>query len=120
MFQIVHAQQTISDDSSEYVRKFINIAKIFLSISDYRDARGLAQKCLDEAEIIRNKLYNEAIDAIKNAGKKSCLWEIAQCKLNNSVLDDYCNIDELRKRTEKRYVKCLTAENERKKQLFYL
>lgn len=42
------------------------------------------------------------------------MWATAKELLNNSDLNNYRNVDELRKQAERRYEKCLAAKKKRK------
>ena len=88
------------------------IAKIFLSVPLYRDAKVQAQKCIDEAEAIRNDLYSNAVSAMKSAGESSSRWDEARKKLAERELNGYRDVEQLRKQAAKRYDECKAVEEE--------
>lgn len=97
-----------------YVEKLERLIREFQSIPDYKDANKQVQKCLDKLESIRSEQYYEAVSVMKKAGGRSQMWATAKQLLNNSDLNNYRNVDELRKQAEIRYEKCLAAKKKRK------
>lgn len=91
-------------------------AAVFLSVPQYKDAKAQAQKCLDEAEAIRDDLYNKAVSAMKEAGEESNKWEIARKKLSAQELNDYRDVAQLFVQAAKRYSECLAVEQEARRQ----
>ena len=91
-------------------------AKAFMSISQYKDAKAQAQKCVDEAEAIRDSRYSNAVTAMKEAGDSSIKWEKAKNELADSELTDYRDVAQLRTQAAKRYDECVAAEQEARHQ----
>jgi tetratricopeptide (TPR) repeat protein len=91
-------------------------AAVFLSVPQYKDAKAQAQKCLDEAEAIRDDLYNKAVSAMKEAGEESYKWEVARKKLSAQELNDYRDVAQLFVQAAKRYNECLAVEQEARRQ----
>lgn len=91
-------------------------AKAFLSVSGYKDAKEQAQKCVDEAENIRDSLYTNAVNAMKAAGDSSSKWDEAKKKLAEHELNNYRDVAQLLTQAAKRYDECLAAEKEAQRQ----
>ena len=72
------------------------VAKTFMTVPDYKDAKAQARKCNDEAAAIRDGLYNSAVYAMQNAGTESVKWEAAKQKLAERELNNYRDVDQLR------------------------
>ncbi len=87
-------------------------AKAFMSIPQYKDAKAQAQKCVDEAEAIRDSRYSDAVTAMKEAGDSSSKWEKAKNQLADSELTNYRDVAQLRTQVAKRYDECVAAEQE--------
>lgn len=90
------------------------IAKAFLTIPEYKDAKEQAKKCMNTAETIRAGLYANAIGAMKDAGENSAKWSIAMKELAEPELNEYRDVPQLRKQAEQRFDECLAAEKEAK------
>ena len=91
-------------------------AKAFMSIPEYKDAKAQAQKCVDEAEAIRDSRYSNAVTAMKEAGDSSIKWEKAKNELADSGLTNYRDVEQLRTQAAKRYDECVAAEQEARRQ----
>ena len=91
-------------------------AKLFLSVSDYKDARTQVQACEDFVESICSQLYEKAIKEINEAGDESRRWAYVKDVLKVSELTGYRDVDQLRIDADKRYDECVTAEMEAKRQ----
>ena len=92
------------------------VARTFMTVPDYKDAVAQARKCNDEAEAIRDSLYNSATYAMQSAGSESSKWEAAKQKLAERELNDYRDVAQLRVQAAKRYDECLAAEKEAQRQ----
>ena len=87
-------------------------AKAFMSIPEYKDAKAQAQKCVDEAEAIRDSRYSNAVTAMKEAGDSSSKWEKAKNELADSELTNYRDVAQLRTQAAKRFDECLAVEKD--------
>ena len=96
------------------------LADQFLSIADYKDARTRAEDCRISAENDRKKLYESALEAMKEAGNESSKWKNVKNKLSNTNLNGYKDIDDLRKNADLRYQECVTTEEEEQRQAWLL
>ena len=67
-----------------------------MTVPDYKDAKAQARKCNDEAEAIRDGLYNSAVYAMQNADTESSKWEAAKQKLAERELNNYRDVAQLR------------------------
>ena len=85
-------------------------AQVFMSVPDYKDAKALAQRCVDEAESIRAGLYSDAVNAMNAAGSESSKWDVAKKKLREYELNGYRDVEALRTKAAKRFDECLAAE----------
>ena len=92
------------------------IAKAFLTIPEYKDAKEQAKKCMNAIETIRAGLYANAVGAMKDAGENSAKWSIAMKELAEPELNDYRDVPQLRRQAEQRFDECLVAEKEAKRQ----
>lgn len=91
-------------------------AQLFMSVSEYKDAKAQAQRCFDEAESIRAGLYNQAVAAMNAAGSESSKWDVAKKKLREYELNGYRDVEALRTKAAKRFDECLAAERDAKQQ----
>ena len=89
------------------------IAQDFLSISEYKDASKQAQKCLEEAETERSRLYNAAMKAMQEAGEESDKWQYVCSSLSNPQLKNYRDVDVLLQKAKTRHEEWLAAETEK-------
>ena len=85
-------------------------AKQFGQISGYKDAKQRAEQCLQDAENAREIVYNDAVEAMQEAGRSSYKWREAIQKLAREGLNGYRDMEELRKQAEQRYEECRNAE----------
>ncbi len=92
------------------------MARLFLTVPDYKDARQQAQACVDAAESIRAGLYDSAVSAMNAAGEESSKWDTAKKKLAGTELNDYRDVSQLRVKAAKRYEECAAAEQEARRQ----
>lgn len=88
------------------------LAKQFGQISGYKDAKQQAEQCLQDAENVRETVYNDAVEAMQEAekGNFSFKWEKAIRMLAREGLNGYRDVEELRKQAEQRYEECRNAE----------
>ena len=86
------------------------LAKQFGQISGYKDAKQRAEQCLQDAENAREIVYNDAVEAMQEAGRSSYKWREAIQKLAREGLNGYRDVEELRKQAEQRYEECRNAE----------
>ena len=93
------------------------IAQDFLSISEYKDASKQAQKCLEEAESERSRLYDAAMKAMQEAGEESDKWQYVCSSLSNPQLKNYRDVDVLLQKATRRCEECRNAAAARKKRL---
>ncbi len=93
------------------------IAQDFLSISEYKDASKQAQKCLEEAEAERSRLYDAAMKAMQEAGEESDKWQYVCSSLSNPQLKNYRDVDVLLQKATRRCEECRNAAAARKKRL---
>ena len=87
-------------------------ARLYRSIPDYADAAAQAQKCAEDAESILAGWYDAAVKAMQAAGESSLKWVGVKNELQESELDGYRDVAQLRARAEARYRECL--ENEKR------
>lgn len=85
-------------------------AKQFGQIPGYKDAKQRAEQCLQDAENARKIVYNDAVEAMQEAGRSSYKWREAIQKLAREGLNGYRDVEELRKQAEQRYEECRNAE----------
>lgn len=87
-------------------------AKQFGQIPGYKDAKQRAEQCLQDAENVRETVYNDAVEAMQEAekGNFSFKWEKAIRMLAREGLNGYRDVEELRKQAEQRYKECKNAE----------
>lgn len=85
-------------------------AKQFGQIPGYKDAKQRAEQCLQDAENAREIVYNDAVEAMQEAGRSSYKWREAIQKLAREGLNGYRDVEELRKQAEQRYEECRNAE----------
>ncbi len=86
------------------------LAKQFEQIPGYKDAKQQAEQCLQDAENAREIVYNDAVEAMQEAGRSSYKWREAIQKLAREGLNGYRDVEELRKQAEQRYEECRNAE----------
>lgn len=88
------------------------LAQQFGQISGYKDAKKRAEQCLQDAENVRETVYNDAVEAMQEAekGNFSFKWEKAIRMLAREGLNGYRDVEELRKQAEQRYEECRNAE----------
>ena len=86
------------------------LAKQFGQIPGYKDAKQRAEQCLQDAENAREIVYNDAVEAMQEAGRSSYKWREAIQKLAREGLNGYRDVEELRKQAEQRYEECRNAE----------
>lgn len=86
------------------------LAKQFGQIPGYKDAKQRAEQCLQDAENAREIVYNDALEAMQEAGRSSYKWREAIQKLAREGLNGYRDVEELRKQAEQRYEECRNAE----------
>ena len=85
-------------------------AKQFGQIPGYKDAKQRAEQCLQDAENAREIVYNDAVEAMQEAGRSCYKWREAIQKLAREGLNGYRDVEELRKQAEQRYEECRNAE----------
>lgn len=85
-------------------------AKQFGQIPGYKDAKQRAEQCLQDAENAREIVYNDAVEAMQEAGRSSYKWREAIQKLAREGLNGCRDVEELRKQAEQRYEECRNAE----------
>ena len=85
-------------------------AKQFGQIPGYKDAKQRAEQCLQDAENAREIVYNDAVEAMQEAGRSSYKWREAIQKLAREGLNGYRDVEKLRKQAEQRYEECRNAE----------
>ena len=91
------------------------LAKQFGQIPGYKDAKQRAEQCLQDAENVREKAYNDAVKAMQEAGRSSYKWREVIQKLGREGLNGYRDVEELRKQAEQRYEECRNAEEKERK-----
>lgn len=93
------------------------LAKQFGQIPGYKDAKQRAEQCLQDAENVRETVYNDAVEAMQEAekGNFSFKWEKAIRMLAREGLNGYCDVEELRKQAEQRRKECENAEEKERK-----
>lgn len=91
------------------------LAKQFGQIPGYKDAKQRAEQCLQDAENAREIVYNDAVEAMQEAGRSSYKWREAIQKLACEGLNGYRDVEELRKQAEQRYEECRNAEEKERK-----
>lgn len=87
-------------------------AELYQSIPNYKDARTMAQQCLEEAEELRASAYTAAIEAINAAGEDKNAWLKAQELLKSAYLNGYRDVEEKRSLAKRRYNECAEAGND--------
>ena len=108
-------------------KRLHEVADLFDSIADYKDAKAQAEKCRKEAAELSEKsrqlaearcanLYAQVIKAMEAAGDDSSKWNDVKKKLANAELDGYRDVDPLRKKAAERYAACVAADDERRRQ----
>lgn len=92
-------------------------AKQFGQIPGYKDAKKRAEQCLQDAENVRETVYNDAVEAMQEAekGNFSFKWEKAIRMLAREGLNGYRDVEELRKQAEQRRKECENAEEKERK-----
>ncbi len=106
------------------------LAEQILSITNINKARKIAETCREKAEAMREKMYNEAIQALQEAKADhywSLNWRMAEAKLDKKELDMYRDIPTLREQVasthqefEKRNSTIVRKAEKKKKILFYV
>ena len=91
------------------------LAKQFGQIPGYKDAKQRAEQCLQDAENAREIVYNDAVEAMQEAGRSSYKWREAIQKLAREGLNGYRDVEELRKQAEQRRKECENAEEKERK-----
>ena len=91
-------------------------AKQFGQIPGYKDAKQRAEQCLQDAENAREIVYNDAVEAMQEAGRSSYKWREAIQKLAREGLNGYRDVEELRKQAEQRYEECRNAEEKERQE----
>lgn len=91
------------------------LAKQFGQIPGYKDAKQRAEQCLQDAENVRETVYNDAVKAMQEAGRSSYKWREAIQKLAREGLNGYRDVEELRKQAEQRRKECENAEEKERK-----
>lgn len=93
------------------------LAKQFGQIPGYKDAKQQAEQCLQDAENVRETVYNDAVEAMQEAekGNFSFKWEKAIRMLAREGLNGYRDVEELRKQAEQRRKECENAEEKERK-----
>ena len=89
--------------------------QLFASIPQYKDAETRAQKTQEKINAIQANAYAEAVRATENAGEDSRNWAAVKTKLQDTVLDNYRDVAELRTQAAKRYTECFNKECELKR-----
>ena len=87
-------------------------AQMFISVSQYKDAKEQAQECIDKAEAIRDGWYRYAVSLMQCAGESSIMWAEAKIKLAKSELNGYRDIEQLRAQAAKQYDECKRQQEE--------
>ena len=102
------------NNSAQSASQLEQLAKQFLSIPDYKDAKELAQDCQEKADIKRTELYETAIIAMQNAEKSrsSQDWKLAYHKLDHEELVNYQDVPQLLEQAKRRIARCEKAEAE--------
>lgn len=92
-------------------------AKQFGQIPGYKDAKQRAEQCLQDAENVRETVYNDAVEAMQEAekGNFSFKWEKAIRILAREGLNGYRDVEELRKQAEQRRKECENAEEKQRR-----
>ena len=91
-------------------------AKQFGQIPGYKDAKQRAEQCLQDAENAREIVYNDAVEAMQEAGRSSYKWREAIQKLAREGLNGYRDVEELRKQAEQRRKECENAEEKQRQE----
>ena len=91
-------------------------AKQFGQIPGYKDAKQRAEQCLQDAENAREIVYNDAVEAMQEAGRSSYKWREAIQKLAREGLNGYRDVEELRKQAEQRRKECVNAEEKQRQE----
>ena len=90
-------------------------AKGFLSVPEYKDARVLAQQCLDEAAKIREEKYSKVVSQMKDANDSQKWKEVVE-RLSEEDLNGYREVEQLRQQASQQYKKIIEdQEQERAK-----
>lgn len=92
------------------------LAKQFGQIRGYKDAKQRAEQCLQDAENAREIVYNDAVEAMQEAGRSSYKWREAIQKLACEGLNGYRDVEELRKQAEQRRKECENAEEKQRQE----
>lgn len=92
------------------------LAKQFGQIPGYKDAKQRAEQCLQDAENAREIVYNDAVEAMQEAGRSSYKWREAIQKLAREGLNGYRDVEELRKQVEQRRKECENAEEKQRQE----
>ena len=107
---------TTKKNGSHSISLLESAAKQFLSVPDYKDAKEQAQKCYDEAEGIRIRLYDKAVYFMNQAGTSSVGWQTAKEHLAKTELTGFRDVAQLREKAAKSYDECYAAEQEARRQ----
>ena len=97
------------------VKRIVQAAEAYEMIPDYEDSLNLARDCREKAASIQAEEYQAATEAMKTAGKESGAWKRAQELLESANLDDYRDVEMLRKKALEMYRTCLTEEEQARK-----
>ncbi len=98
----------------EKISAFERTAQVFQSISGYKDADEMSQRCFGKAEDVRCSLYNEALDTMKYAGFSSEKWRMAKQMLDDSALNNYRDVEQLRTKAAEQYDICSARDRQQK------
>lgn len=81
------------------------LAEQLLAKTNIKKAKKIAETCLNNAKSVRERLYNEAVQALKDAETDSywsLKWRAAKTKLDREELDNYRDISVLREQIERK------------------
>ena len=110
--KVIYQQAESIARKSTSARDYDQLAEMFLSIQDYKDAQKRAEDCRRTSESIRRNKYVAAVNTIKDAGNVSRHWKYAQEQLNHKDLDGYRDVENLREQASQKYEQCLQSERE--------
>lgn len=85
---------------------------LYLSASEYKDAKERARQCAEQAENLRSSRYNTAVKAMNAAGTDSEKWRKARELLNDRSLNGYRDAGDLHAKAVQMYKQCLLEEQE--------
>lgn len=111
IYTVAIAQKEETDSAASLEK----IAAVFRSIPKYRDAEEQAKDCIRQANTIRENLYQTAVDAMKQAGD-TAQWQKVKEIFNNSDLDNYRDVAQLRLQAAKRYDEYAAEQEEIRRQ----